>query len=86
MGVTVKQIEWQGASKPNHECPYNHEIGQTPIGKYKITWKGWKERPDFLVESSFGDYSMDVFESIKSAKIYAQNDFEFRIKSCLMEG
>ena len=41
--MKIKPIEWSGEIDSNKECGYTHAIGTTPLGRFLITWKGWKE-------------------------------------------
>ena len=41
--MKIKPIDWSGEIDSNSECGYTHAIGTTPLGKFLITWKGWKD-------------------------------------------
>lgn len=41
---------WSKPKKASEEIPYDHVVWITPISKYIITWKSWKENPSYDVE------------------------------------
>jgi len=79
----IKQILWGEESKPNREVSYNYVIGKTPIGRYLITWKGWKENPTYCVDKSpFEDYC-DIYEcTLEDVKKACQSHFDKKIRGC----
>lgn len=40
--IKFKPLEWSDAQPPNNTIHYNHVTAQTPLGRFLITWKGWK--------------------------------------------
>lgn len=48
--MKIKAIEWSDVQKPSNGINYDHCIGYTPLGEFVITWKSWKERPDYDIE------------------------------------
>lgn len=45
MGMKLKPLVWSEERKPNTEYGYNHCITETPVGRFVLTWKGWKSEP-----------------------------------------
>lgn len=63
-------IQWSDELKPNSEVHYNHLIGNTPFSRILITWKGWKDDLDMIidehpVESAKGKYAGGSIEEAK---------------------
>jgi hypothetical protein len=80
--VKVKQIAWQEQQPANEKIPYDHIIGVTNLGNFKITWKGWKSQPSYDIEHTiFGWMSSEV--SIDAAKAEAQSRFEATVLACM---
>ncbi len=86
--MRVKQIKWSEERQPDKECMYNHVDGDTPLGKCVISWKGWKDSPDFEIE--FGvcgpghkAHTFFVGGTLETAKASAQRRFESLVKACL---
>ena len=82
--MKIKQIEWSEPREPNASCSYDHVVGKCPLGDYLIDWKGWKESPSFGINSPVTPY-IDCRYSLKEAKEYAQDDFEYNVRECLIE-
>lgn len=79
--ITVKQIEWSEIN-PTQGHPYDHVIGESNLGKWEITWKGWKDRPNFEIESPL-DYYIGSDVTLEGAKEHAQEIFKELILSCI---
>ena len=88
MTVKIKPIEWGEVSEPDNNIPYNYVKGETPIGEFLITWKGWKESPSYDVE-----FIPDRFEggtyifstrSLDDAKSEAYERYCGTIRECLV--
>ncbi len=79
----VTQINWSEELQPDKECMYTHVHGDTPFGQCVISWKGWKDNPDFEIESGvFGPYS-EVYSFLEGAKAAAQHRFESLVNACI---
>lgn len=74
------QLTWTDPSKPNDSCPYDHMRADTPFGEYLITWKSWKDYPDYGID--FQDNYVSFASSLEEAKDAAQADFEKRLAAC----
>lgn len=95
----IRQIQWGEHRRPDEDCPYDHVIGKTPIGDYRITWKGWKEDPhdadfdetDWLAIGESPCYVVERDDpdwpkwgdTLDEAKRNAQTHFEAIVRSCL---
>ena len=65
-----KPIEWSEELSPNETYRYSHVLGTSPLGKFVITWKAWKESPGFCVDETpfqedhfICEYSLDEAKS-----------------------
>jgi len=38
----LKLIQWSEIRAPNHDVHYTHVEAVTPLGRFLLTWKGWK--------------------------------------------
>ena len=81
------EIEWSEEKEPNNEVSYNHVIGQTPLGEFLITWKGWKEYAGFDIEktpfkSDECGY-LDSFSNLDSAKKLAAKHYYEKLYECM---
>lgn len=81
----VGEIQWNPVTPSNKEVPYDHVIGTTPLGRFLITWKGWKEDPGFVVEETPWGEWLDCYSELDEAMRGAQTAYENRVKSCLKE-
>lgn len=83
--MKFKLIEWCGPYSPSKKIPYDHLIGVTPIGKYVISWKSWKEYDYPTVDSTpfERDEFFGAFSSVAIAQLKCQGDFNARIESCI---
>lgn len=80
--MEIIQIEWSEERPPSEACHYNHVIGKTPLGEYRITWKGWKEDQNFVIDDFDGSW-LDARSELEEAKAVAQGVFEKLIKQCV---
>lgn len=79
----IKQLEWSEEQSPNKNIRYNHVTATSPLGKYSIEWKGWKEYDDRTICLD-GDFVSVGGFVLEDAKKIAQSHFEARIKECLI--
>lgn len=79
----VKQIKWEKEQPPNNVCGYDHVIGKTPLGKFRITWKGWKESPSYDLEFEFDKSCFHYDDSLDGLKEITERLFKDMINSCL---
>ena len=79
----IKQLEWSEERSPDNNISYNHVKANSPLGMYTIQWKGWKEYDDRTICLD-GDFISMGGDFLDDAKILAQEDFEARVKKCLI--
>ena len=86
----IKPIEWTDVLEPNESVRYHHVYGYTPIGRFLITWKGWKDE-DYPVIDQIPwthipehQWSWD-YSTLDGAKLAAERAYIDRIRSCLDE-
>lgn len=79
----IKQLEWSEERSPDNNISYNHVKANSPLGMYTIQWKGWKEYDDRTICLD-GDFVSMGGDFLDDAKILAQEDFEARVKKCLI--
>lgn len=84
MAAKIKPIEWAEPRESNQEVPYNHVIGTTPLGTFRITWKGWKSQPSYDVDDTPWDW-LGSECSLEDAKQLAQDTYESKVRACLIE-
>ena len=82
--MKIKQIQWSEVRQPDDDCCYTHVIGETPFGRFLITWKGWKESPSFDVEESPWDVWVGSGYDLENAKKLAQDYFEKTIMEAIV--
>lgn len=75
-------IRWSAVQKPNGECGYTHLIGDTPFGRILITWKGWKETHDMMLDESPWGQSAYVGSTVEAAKATVEAEFNKRLALC----
>lgn len=81
--MKVIVIAWGEITEPNEEHRYHHVKGESPIGEFLITWKGWKESPSYDVDETPFGYPTIYEITLEAAKEEAQKFFERKIHSCL---
>ena len=79
-------LDWSEPSSPNEHCSYTHSIAETPFGRFLLTWKGWKESPDY----GFDETPWDMAEyrgwsSVEEAQSWAGKEMARRIDALLSE-
>jgi hypothetical protein len=79
------KLTWTEPKKPGPDCHYDNTEAETPFGVYLITWKSWKNYPDYCIDfqSEFVGAGSTTLDDAKSA---AQIDFEERLKACHAAG
>lgn len=72
--IAAITLVWSNEMQPCEDCRYNHTFADSPLGRFNIEWKGWKEhdsRTVYLNGEHIGD-SYSVEESKKLAQQYLQ--------------
>jgi hypothetical protein len=78
----IVKIVW-GSVKDDTSCSYTYMQGESPLGNFLITWKGWKDHPGmFELELPFGEDKSLIMFSLEDAKQKAQERFEEAISKC----
>lgn len=60
-------MEWSQEQQPNeHTSRYNHVFCETPLGRFIIEWKGWKEHssPTLILDDEY-IASLDTLDEAK---------------------
>jgi hypothetical protein len=79
--MRIKQIQWSEEHEPNADCSYNHIIGDTPFGRFLLTWKGWKTYFDGTFdEMPWGGCEWVVGMNVEECKQWAQAQFDEKIR------
>lgn len=84
MTPRFKGIEWGEPQQSNSECSYNHLIGMTPLGRFLITWKGWKDDPGYAVDET--PWGLDDLWGwdLAGAKEACERAWRERLQACLI--
>lgn len=76
-------LEWTDPSEPNDECNYNHTKAETPFGCFLLTWKGWKNYPDYgFDETPWGEVEYHGWPTVEDAQEWASQEMGRRIAAC----
>lgn len=87
--MKIKPIQWSEELPANEECMYNHCIGKTPLGRFLITWKGWKEHDcPTIDETPWSDWRVSsnadfIANDLESAKKLAESIYQEIILKCV---
>ena len=87
----VEPLQWCEERAPNDYCPYNHCIAETPFGRFVISWKGWKDYPDFVPEEQpWMDGSSEetwcpCWDTLEEAKAACEAEYRRRLMLALDE-
>ena len=76
----IKRLEWSEERQPCPECRYNHVIALSPIGEWRIEWKGWKANDWFCVYLE--DCQVANEPNLETAKAAAQSIFTAKVLQC----
>ena len=63
----MRILNWSEPKPPNEDCAYDHVEASTPMGIFRITWKGWKDHPSYVVEVPYGDFFGGSYDSLEEA-------------------
>ena len=44
-GIVIKPLKWSGHRQPDKDVPHDHQIAETPFGRFVVMWKSWKSEP-----------------------------------------
>lgn len=70
--ITDTLLSWSEEYKPNETIRYNHILADSPIGKFSIEWKGWKENDDVMIylDSYYLGYANTLEEAREAVDKY----------------
>lgn len=79
---------WSEPAPPDDTCYYHHTRAQTPFGDFLLTWKGWKDKPDYGFDETpwclfGGEYH--GWNSIQEAQDWAEKEMGRRVGLLLQE-
>ena len=79
-------MKWSEIQKPNVYCNYTHTYALTPLGNFVLTWKSWKEDPDYgFDETPWGEAWYDSWNSVEEAQKAAEAEMLRRAKLVIEE-
>jgi len=80
------RLDWSEPANPNDHCTYTHTIAETPFGRFLLTWKGWKESPDYgFDETPWNAIEYRGWGSVEEAQAWAGKEMKRRIDALLSE-
>lgn len=79
---SVADLRWSEERQPDDSCWYNHVVADTPFGRFRITWKGWKDGDCPTIDETPWNEFGGAFSTVAEAKAAAQAQFAERILSC----
>lgn len=67
------RLEWSEPAPPGPACCYDHVVAASPLGEFRIEWKGWKEydTPCVYLDGEFFD--TPAASTLDAAKAVAQD-------------
>ena len=72
-------LQWTDNAPPNEDCRYDHCTAETPFGRFRISWKSWKQFDSPTVdETPWGDW-YGAFDSVDEAKAACQEEINKRL-------
>lgn len=86
---TPPKLAWSENKKPNDNCRYDHCIAKTPFGNFLLTWKSYKEDPNYGFDYGFddtpwGEAEYGGWSTVDEAKAWAEATFLEKIKECFI--
>ena len=73
-------LEWTEPHSPNGDCMYNHSIAETAFGRFLLTWKGWKDYPEYVFdETPWDSVECRGWATITDAQEWAAQEMARRI-------
>ena len=83
--MRTRPLQWTDPAPPDDEVRYDHVTAETPFGDFLITWKSWKDDPDFTVDyTPWGPWFQSEY-SLEGAKRLAWEEYRCRLLGCLDE-
>lgn len=59
-------LKWSEEYEANEDIRYNHVLADSPIGKFSIEWKGWKENDVMTIY--LDEHYLDCADTLEKAK------------------
>lgn len=86
--MNIKPLVWSVQFKPTEVIRYDHQIAETPFGRFLLTWKSWKSEPwqDMGVgfdETPWNDVWYEGWRTPEEAMEAAQVELERRVREML---
>ena len=80
----VRPLTWTAERQPDAHCRYNHCIAETPIGRFLLTWKGWKsDCIPVADETPWGEFYDPGVDTVAEAQAACQREYVRRVTLCL---
>lgn len=82
----IKTLEWKGPFPPDDYCPYDHSYADSPLGRFYIEWKSWKDYDnyDLYLEDQHISNPLNYYD-LKKTQQEGQAHFEDLVRSCFEE-
>ena len=84
--IKLLPLKWSEDRPPSQEVQYDHSIAETPIGKFLLTWKSWKEPYDRGIgfdETPWGVWYAG-WSTTEQAKAAAEAELARRMQSMIV--
>lgn len=53
-------LTWSEPMPPSEDCPYDHVVAETPLGRIHIEWKSWKDYDGYVSTMPWGECRREV--------------------------
>ena len=63
-------LVWSNEHEANESIRYNHVLADSPLGKFSIEWKGWKDHDSYCIYVD--GYYLDYANNLDEAKLIAE--------------
>ncbi len=78
------RLKWSEPTPPNSKCSYDHTEAETVFGRFLLTWKSWKDQPDFgFDETPWGQVVYENWNSLEEARAWAEQEFTKKLLQAL---
>lgn len=82
--INIKALDWSDERRPSVSCQYSNCYAHTPFGRFLITWKGWKDNPDFSAdETPWGEWFGGYWNTLAEAQAACEQEYARRVALCL---
>lgn len=87
--MKIEPLDWSEIKEPEQGgCSYHHVTATTPLGDFRITWKGWKEYPKYALNQFPWDRKKQSWISaytLEEAKEKAEKEYKELIQKSITE-